>query len=274
MSRQTAAAALVAFVLAGVTGFLANGSDDPPQVAVPTTPSTSPSTVPAPSFVEPGETVVGPAVVVTSGLRVDANQVVLDFDVAGLAPVGDAASVIRFLGFQSTEEIPPEDLDTVFLDQWVLETPAGDIPGRVANPSARAARFDVGPDFDLSSVTGIRIASYALLVPIDAAFDLDVASDTVAVAPGITARLLAVTEQVRTIVQVEVLSTRSFNYDNIRVSGRGPGWKSAVREAEGRPRWNLTFDADRAPSPIELRLSGSIWIGIDVDIPVNVDLEA
>lgn len=273
MSRQTATAALVAFLLAGVSGFLANGSDDAPQVSVPTTPPTATTTVPPPSFVAPGETVIGPAVVVASDLRIDGNQVVLDFDVAGLAPVGDAASVIRFLGFQSTEDIRPEDLSIVYLDQWVLETPAGDMPGTVANPSARAARFDVGPDFDLSSIIGIRITSYALLVPIDADFDLDIANDTAAVAPGITTRLLAVTEQARTIIQVEALSTRNFNYDNIRISGRGPGWKSAVREAEGRPRWNLTFDSDRAPTPIELRLSGSIWIGIDVDIPVNVDLE-
>jgi hypothetical protein len=121
----------------------------------------------------------------------------------------------------------------------------------------------VGPDFSLDSIEEVRLESYALFVPVDTAFSLDLDNDTVGVAPGITARLLAVTEQSLTIVQVEVRSERSFNYDNIRISGSGPGWKSAVREAEGRPRWNLTYDSPTAPSPIELRISGSVWIAID-----------
>ncbi len=271
MTRQTAVAALVTFVIAGVVGFSISRSDADSSTSS-TVPVVTTTTEPVgPVFVESGETVVGPAVVVAKDLRLDGEQVVLDFDLEGLAPVGDAASVVRLLGFQSTEEIAPEDLDTVYLDQWVLDTSTGDIPGSVANPSARAARFSVGPNFNLDSVNAVRLASYALLVPIDTEFSLGLDSDTAQVAPGITARLLAVTEQAVTIVQVEAISVRSFNYDNIAISGTGPGWKSAVREAEGRPRWNLTFESDRAPSPIELRLSGSVWIGIEIDLPVLVE---
>ena len=96
-------------------------------------------------------------------------------------------------------------------------------------------------------------------------------SDSAVVAPGITARLLAVTEQAVTIVQVEVISERNFNYDNITVLGVGPGWKSAVREAEGRPRWNLTYESPQAPSPIPLEISGSVWLSLDTDIPVLLE---
>ena len=65
------------------------------------------------------------------------------------------------------------------------------------------------------------------------------------------------------IVQVELRSDRSFNYDLVGLAGMGPGWKSAVREAEGRPRWNLTYDAPQAPDPIPLRITGSIWVPIE-----------
>ena len=123
--------------------------------------------------------------------------------------------------------------------------------------------LDVGEGFSLDSVLAVELDSYALLVPIEQEFSLDLANETVQVAPGITARLLAVTEQARSIVQVELISERSFNYDRIALLGAGPGWKSAVREAEGRPRWNLTYDAPQAPDPIPLRIAGSVWIAIE-----------
>jgi hypothetical protein len=275
MARQTTLAALVAFLVAAAAGFLFSGRDaaasTPVTVAPPGTTLAGPLEA---TFIQPGETVIGPAVVVATDLRLDGEQVILDFEVQSLAPVADSASVSRMLGFQLTEDIPPEELDTVYLDHWVLLTPTGEIPGSVANPSARTARFDVGPGFSLNSVTEVRLASYALLVPIDAVFALDLDNDVASIAPGITARLLAVTEQALTIVQVEVLSERSFNYDNIGISGSGPGWKSAVREAEGRPRWNLTYDSATAPSPIELKIYGSVWMTIEDDSPVLVGTES
>lgn len=271
MARQTTLAALVAFLAAAAAGFLFSSRDaaaSMPETAAP--PETTLAESLEATFLQPGETVIGPAVVVAKDLRLEGEQVTLDFDLRSLAPVADSASVSRLLGFQMIEDIPPEELDTVYLDQWALVTPTGEIPGSAANPSARAARFDVGPDFSLDSVTEVRLASYALLVPIDTIFTLDLDNDVASVAPGITARLLAVTEQALTIVQVEVLSERRFNYDNIGISGSGPGWKSAVREAEGRPRWNLTYDSATAPSPIELTIYGSVWVTIEDDSPVLI----
>jgi len=272
MTRQITLAVLVMFSVAAAIGFVFsrdNAGASPPTTAPPTvTTSAMPATA---SFVQPGETVIGPAAIVATDIRLDGEQVIVDFDLASLAPVGDAATVRRLVGFGSIEEIPPEDLETVYPNEWVLVTPTGDIPGSVANPSARAARFDVGVGFSLESIEEVRLSSYSLLVPIDTAFSLSLSEDSAGVAPGITARLLAVTEQALTIVQVEVISERSFNYDNIAVSGDGAGWKSAVREAEGRPRWNLTFDSPTAPSPINLRISGSVWVTIEAGSTVLVE---
>ena len=168
------------------------------------------------------------------------------------------------------EEVPPAELNTVYPDEWSLLTSNGDIPGTVATPEARTARFDVGSDFSLDAVTEVRLDSYGLLVPIDVSFELDLGSETAEVAPGISARLLAVTEQAATIIQVEIQSEREHNYDTIALAGVGPGWKSAVREAEGRPRWNLTYDSPTAPSPIHLRLHGAVWMTIESDAMVSV----
>jgi hypothetical protein len=272
MNRRTAVGVLAAFMLAGAAGlFLGNrnaAASTPTTSTPPVVLSTAP---PVATFVQAGETVVGPVAVVATDIRLDGEQVVLDFQLQNLAPLRDAATVTQVEGF-GVREVLPEDLETVYTDQWTLVTTSGDIPGTAANPSARAARFDVGPDFALNSIEEVRLASYALRTPIDADFALDLDNDNAHVAPGLTARLLAVTEQTVTILQVEVLSERNFNTDNIRISGRGPGWKSAVREAEGRPRWNLTYESGQAPSPIELRLSGSIWLPIEADIPVAVEV--
>jgi hypothetical protein len=271
MGKQTAVISLVVFVLAAIAGLTLGSRATAASVATTTTTlQTVPTTIPQSFFVDPEETVVGPAVVVADNLQLDGEQVTLDFALSSLAPVGDAASVTQFLGFQATEEVPPADLDTVYLDSWILTTAAGDIPGSVANPVARTVRFDVGDDFSLDAITSIKLDSYALFVPIDSEFDLSVANETAQVAPGITARLLAVTEQARTIIQVELISQRNFNYDSVRLVGAGPGWKSAVREAEGRPRWNLTYDAPQAPDPIPLRIAGSIWVSIESGAEVTV----
>lgn len=274
MSRQTAVAAVAAFALAVTIGIIVgrSGADSLTANESSSPPATTTPAVAGAVFLGSGETVIGPAVVIAEELQLEGEQVTLGFQLESLAPVGDAPDVTRFLGFQSTETVPAEDLNTVFLDRWILITSSGDIPGTVANPIARTARFEVGPNFSLDSVTGVRLASYSLLIPIEIEFSIDLDDDTVEVAPGITARLLAVTEQTLTIVQVELSSDRDLSHSQVGVSGVGPGWKSAVREAEGRTRWNLTYDSPEAPSPIRLLLSGSIWV--DIDEQPQIVLEA
>jgi hypothetical protein len=271
MIKQTAAAVVV-FLVAIVIGVLLTGrSSDEPVVATTIAAASTTTTEPRAVFVADGETIVGPVAIIAAAPYVDGTQLVVGFDVANLAPTGDAADVIEQLGFGSQVVIPPEELNTVYLDNWVLTAGGEQIDGTAANPSARAARFEVGPDFDLASVENIAISSYALLTPVSVELELGIGNESGRVAPGVTARLLAVTEQANTIVQVELLSDRGFNLDNLRVSGTGPGWLSAVREAEGRPRWNLTFDSASAPSPIRMKIEGSVWVTVNGSIDVSVE---
>jgi hypothetical protein len=123
----------------------------------------------------------------------------------------------------------------------------------------------------MDTVTGVRLDSYGLMVPVDSEFMLPLDNEATRVVPGITARLLAVTEQSgTTIIQIELRSERDFNYDNIAVAGVGPGWKSTVREAEGRPRWTLTYDSPETPSPIRLRLHGAVWMTVEANAEIFI----
>lgn len=260
MLRQTAAAVVV-FVFAAVLGTVIAGRGS--NEAGPTStvaPQTTTSAVPRPFFVDEGETVVGPVAIIADAPYVDGTQLVVNFDIATLAPTADSAEVIQPQGFGSFLTIAPENLDTIFLDNWKMTANGSEISGTVANPSARAARFEVGNDFDIATIEKVEITSYALLTPVNSEIALAAGSESTSVAPGVTARLLAVTEQANTIIQVELTSERGFNLSNLRVTGAGPGWLSAVREAEGRPRWNLTFDSETAPSPILMEVEGSVWV--------------
>ena len=273
MTRQTIAAAFAVFLLAGAGGWLLGRGPDGGDISVSSTTIAVSTIEPAvPSFMSPTETVLGPAVLVAKDLRLDGEQISLEFEMANLAPVGDAASVTRLLGFGSIEEVPPTELNTVYPDKWVLLTAEGEIPGSVATPEARTARFDVGRGFSIDAVTGVRLVSYGLMVPIDSEFSLALDSEATPIVPGVNARLLAVTEQSgTTIIQIELISERAFNFENVTVAGVGAGWKSTVREAEGRPRWNLTYDSPEAPSPLRLRLHGAVWMTVETEADVYIE---
>jgi len=269
MVRQTAAAVTV-FAVALVVGALIGRSGNSADAAgtVTSAPTSTSTTVLRVVFAAENETVLGPVVIVADEPYLDGTQLVVPFEVENLAPTADAADVIAPLQFGNSLTIAPEDVDSVFLDQWLLHTSTDEIPGSTANPAARAARFEVGEEFDIASIESVTLPSYSLFIPMESEIALSVGSESATIAPGLTIRLLAVTEQANTIIQVEARSDRDFNLDSLRVSGAGPGWLSAVKEAEGRPRWNLTYDAETAPSPITALVEGSVWVTVDQSVEV------
>ena len=266
MIRQTAAAATV-FLLALVAGMLAGTGAGESAVTTTKAAAGTTTTVPEALFLGEGETVVGPVAIVAEEPILDGTQLVVRFEMANLAPTADSAEIVRQMGFGNSLVVPPQELITVFLHEWLLTTPAGEIPGGAANPNARSARFEVGDSFSLESIDKITLPSYALLTPVSSTLEL-AGGELVPIAPGISARLVAVTEQTNTIVQVELISEGAFSLDGLRVTGSGPGWLAAVREAEGRPRWNLTYDSTTAPEPIRLRVEGAVWINVEDPIEV------
>jgi len=263
---------VILFCSAGLLGMI---TAPRPDVGADLVPGSATSTIttaaPEARFVTAGEIVLGPAVLVVDDAALDGGQLAIHFDLETLAPTGDAPDVVEQLGFGNSATVTAEQLDTVFPDQWEIQAGDEAIAGTVASPSARTARFDVGDDFDPDLIRRVKIVSYALLVPISAQISLAPDADTAPVAPGITARLLAVTEQSNTIVQIELRSERQFNMDDLRVTGASPGWLSAVREADGRPRWNLTYDATEAPERIRIAVEGAAWATIDDAFEVPMD---
>ncbi|MDJ0663717.1 MAG: hypothetical protein QNJ75_04100 [Acidimicrobiia bacterium] len=268
MFKRVAVSLVVFAVSLPVGSWIAN-RDGASAISAPTTaPQATTTTEPRAVFVSPQETVLGPAVVIADAPYLSGSQIVVEFELAGLAPTGDSAVVLRQLGFGNELEVNPEDLDTLFVDSWYLVAGSDTIDGTTSNPAARAARFEVGDGFDPATIEEVVVDSYSLLAPFSADITLSVGNESAVVAPGITARLLAVTEQAKTIVQIEMISERDFVLDNLRVSGIGPGWLSAVREAEGRPRWNLNHESPAAPDPILIRVEGATWIKVDQSVPV------
>jgi hypothetical protein len=267
MIRQTAAAVTV-FLLALMAGmfFAGIGTDGS---AVSTTLTTESTTTIAPDavFFDEGETIVGPVAIVAAEPFLDGTQLVLPFEIASLAPTADSAEVVQQMDFGSSLVVSPQELITIFPREWILTTSVGEVPGGAANPNARSARFEVGDGFALSSIDKVTMPSYALLAPVSSTLELT-GGESAPVAPGISARLVAVTEQANTIVQVELMSDSAASLEGLRVTGSGPGWLAAVREAEGRPRWNLTYDGTNAPEPIRLLVEGSAWVDVEGTIEV------
>ena len=161
----------------------------------------------------------------------------------------------------------------MFPVRWSLVTAGGVVAGETSNPSARAARFDVATGFQLGSIEAIRIDEYRLPVPINVEFELSSGVPQVEVAPGVSVSLTSVVDQgEQTIVQVEIVSAEGLNRENLTIEGVGPQWRSAVREAEGRPRYNLAATGGEVPEPLRLRARGFVWLPV-ID-PIELAVEA
>ena len=213
-------------------------------------------------WLESSETVVGPAAMVPEGLSREGSEVVFRYDLKTLAPLADVEPAWELVSPQSGfVPADPADLDPVYPVRWSLVTAGGDIAGETSSPSARAARFEVGEGFQLDSIEAVRIDEYRFPVPIDVEFELSEGAPRVEVAPGVIVSLISVVDQgEQAIVQVEVVSEDGLNRESITIGGVGPEWRSAVREAEGRPRYNLRLGGADRSGPLLLRARGFVWL--------------
>jgi len=264
--NRSAWVGLVVGLLIGVGGIvgieaLAGDSDSAVATTAPEVAETS-TTLIGRVWVEPSETVVGPAVVIPEGVSREGDEVVFRYELATVAPLADVEPAWEFVSPQ-TGFVPadPGDLNPIYPARWSLVTAGGDIAGAISNPSARAARFEVGEGFQLDSIEAVRIDEYRIPVPVDVEFELSEGAPRVEVAPGVIVSLISVAEQgEQAIVQVEVVSEDGLNLESIAIGGVGPEWRSAVREAEGRPRYNLRLGGADRSGPLLLRARGFVWL--------------
>lgn len=242
------------------------------EMSAPTTAAVT-TTIPAPFHVDPDERIVGPAAIVPVSFSQSGNEAAFEYELHGLAPLGGLEpieSIGATAGLGALLEVAPADVDPVFPATWTLITAEGEIPGTTATARSRVARFPIPDDFDPADVELLRLDAYMVRVPIAQPIELPRAGQ-VEVLPGVVMSVIQVVEQAgQTIVQVEVGTAFARNADGITVEGEGPGWLSAVREAEGRPRWILRYDGVDLAEEVPLRLRGSAWV--EFIEPVEFDL--
>lgn len=219
--------------------------------------------------VSPTETIIGSAALVPSTLESSGSSVAIRYDLVTLAPHAGVESWTVFT--RSVEGTEIGDLDHVYPRGWSIETDQGTFLGGPANPTTRVARFDVEEGFSLSDIKGVRITDAVALFPLDVPFTLSQDEPRLEIADGVTVELLNVSDQeTSTIVQVGV-SFDPLVFDSVFIDGDGPGWRSAVREAEGRPRFNLTWFGGGIPADIPLVLVAAVWAPLSGEFTVSLE---
>lgn len=273
MPRITSGAVVASAVVLVVSGIAAfTGVRAVSSTVEDARPATTTTAAPVAHFVAGGELVLGQAVLVPGRLAIDGGEATFAYDLVGLAPLAETEPVARFVPFQGLVETDAAEIRVVFPDRWTLETASGEYAGTTANPDASVARFDVPEDLTPADVNAVRLDGYRVRVPFDREFAATDDGAAVEVAPGVGIRVLRVTEQeTTTIVQAELLAENLSDSASLEIEGGGPGWIASVREAEGRPRWNLTFDGEAASDPIHLTVRGALWfdMGAGGAIPIG-----
>lgn len=247
--------------------------------AVISAPTSSSSTAPdAPQepdifYVSPNEIPLGPSVLVPTSVDVSGRRVSIEYDLQQLAPIEGLPAGFAFVPFQGFQELTPADAETVFPTAWTLVVDGTEVPGTVANPNARAARFDIPDGVTASRLESARIDSYHIQIPLDQPFTLSPSSPSHEIVPGITASLAQVSEQSSTtIVRVQVTVSDPLTLGGIDINARGEGAIVSVREAEGGPVWNLTY-AGKPGEEFSMSLVGSMWFEIPGPWPVDLEVD-
>jgi hypothetical protein len=221
--------------------------------------------------VDPRETVIGSTVLIPTAVEGGSNSLAISYDLVLRAPYAGIGPETVFVQGTGLTNVDVAEVNHVYPVRWELETTGGTFEGGPTNPNIRIARFDVDDGFSISEIISARILEartpYTLQVP----FTLSEDTPVVEVVPGVDVELLNISDQgSSTIVQVGI-DAADPSLADVFVRGDGPGWRSAVFEAEGRPRINLTFVAGTVPDPIPLIATAEVWIEIPGVFPVDLE---
>jgi len=276
MASKTLSGGIIvgAALIAALVSYLLFSSGVPAAIdgsSTTTSTSTTLDADPVTVYAAPGEIVLGPALLVPTDVTVNDRTLSINYDLHQLAPLLGLTGGVVFIPFQGFIDLTPADAETVYPMAWTAVVGGTEVPGTVANPNARAARFTIPESVAGLPVESARIDSYHVQVPLDQPFVLSQTSPVHEIVPGVTATLVRVSEQATTtIVQVRLAVRDVVNLGSIDVNARGEGASVSVRAAEGGPLWNMTY-AGPAPDEFELSLVGSMWF--EVVGPWYLDLE-
>lgn len=226
----------------------------------------------APTYqVDPDETMIGSTAMVPTSLQVSGARVAIEYDLVLRAPYGGVDGLNTFIPGSGLTLVDVSELNHVWPTLWEIETTDGVFEGGAANPTVRVARFDVDEGFSPGEVIEVRIIEARTPVFSNVPFTLSNDSPRSQVAAGVAVELLGISDQgASTIVQVEIDADDPM-LASAFVRGDGPGWRSAVLEAEGRPRVNLTYVGEELPNPIPLVAAVEEWVVMDGTFAVGLE---
>lgn len=221
--------------------------------------------------IDPNETLIASTALVPSSVSGDADRVTISYTLNSLAPSMGVEPIVDFLGFGTVETIPNEDLNHVYPRRWVIDTPGGPVEGGPGNESARAVEFETDSAIDIEDIESVRITEALAPFPFAVPVALSVTTPVIEVVPGVSVELLNVSDQGSTTIVQVAIDVVDEAATHVFVAGDGAGWRSAVFEAEGRPRVNLTWAGGALPSDIPLVVSGTEWVTIEGPFTVSLD---
>jgi hypothetical protein len=264
----------VAVIAGGVSYVAFSGSDEVTEAigSDSITPPVRRTAELNPVYVDVGEVVVGPAVLVPLDVSTSGRQVSINFDLHQLTPVEGLPPGAAFVPFQGFVAVEPFETEVVFPTDWILVVDGAEVPGTVANPDARAARFDIPDGVTASRVEAAWIDGYLIRVPLDIPFTLSSDEPRKEVVPGVAATLVqALDQNDTTIVRVELSVSDQIDLSGFDVVGAGNGVVSSNREAEGGPRWNITFEGRPGQAEWQFTLVGTLWHKVEgrIDVPLE-----
>lgn len=243
-----------------------------PESSTTTVPSDGGAAGAAPAFqVDPTETMISSSALVPTSLQLSGTRLSIEYDLVTRAPHDRVDGVTTFIPGSGFTDVAVSELTHVWPTIWELETTDGVVEGGPVNANVTVARFDVDEGFSPADIVGVRIVEARTPISSTVPFTLSAAEPSAEVVPGITVELLGVSDQgSSTIVQLGI-DAEDPSVASAFVRGHGPGWRSAVLEAEGRPRVNLTYVDGELPDPIPLVAFIEEWVRVVGEFPVSLD---
>ncbi|MGI9666335.1 MAG: hypothetical protein ACR2N2_04425 [Acidimicrobiia bacterium] len=241
--------------------------------SLPAAATSSTTTLPATTYqVDESETLIASTSLVPTSIEASPSSLAIGYDLITLSPHLGVPALSFVAGFGVVTTIENADLDHVYPRTWRVETHDGEtFEGGPANASTRFARFDVDEGFSTSEIKSVEITEALAPFAVQETFTLSEAEPETEVVDGLSVSLLNISVQGETtIVQVE-LDIENPDDAGFLVVGDGPGWRSAVFEAEGRPRVTLTWVAGDLPDEIPLQAIGTVWVPIEGAFEISLE---
>jgi len=251
------AGAIAGFVLA-VLGLVLFLPDQPPgdgATAGPGEDSPDPTTLTTVPWITAGEVQFESTVLIPVEVVADDGVVVLEFDLATLAP---------------SEGDPEPFSDGPVIDalpeRWALTTVSGGETIETTDPGASPVRFNVRTGVLTEHIASVRLVGWRVAVPNHERIALDVvagASGTFAGGTEVTVAII-LEQSNPIIVQLDVDQPHD-RWNRIEIDAANPGWRKAGRLDGGL---QFIWEGLDVPPVLVLEQSSPTWVSVEGDLVV------